>query len=81
MVGHDANAKDDQGEANEAFSPVIETLWQSDMEFQNCYSQDGNHEGVAKCIGDSEAKATLPVALHGGDVRNGGEVIVVKPVP
>ena len=80
-AGDDADAEDDERKADEALGPVIESFGQSHMQLQDSNTEGGDGEGMAECVGHPEAQAAPPVALDGGDVRDGGEVIVVEAVP
>ena len=42
--------------------------------------EDGDGEGVTEGVEEAEAHAFAPVALNAGDVRDGGEVVVVEAV-
>lgn len=78
--GNDANAEQDESEAYEPLAPVVKALGQAKVELEDGYAEDGDGEGVAEGVGDAEAQTAAPVALYGGDVRDGREVIVVEAV-
>ncbi len=53
---------------------------QAHVQLEHGDAERGYGEGVAEGIGHAQAQAAAPVALHGGNVGDGGEVIVVEAV-
>lgn len=76
--GDDANTEHDEGEADEALGPVIEALGQTHVQLKNGDAECGHGKSVAEGVGHAQAQAGAPVALHGCDVGDGGEVIVIE---
>ncbi len=76
--GNHADAEQDESETDEALAPVIKALGQAEVELKNGDAESCYGEGVAKGVGHAEAQSAAPIALHGGDVRDGGEVIVIE---
>jgi len=76
----DAYAEDDEGESDKAFGEVIEPLRQSKMKLKDGDAKRGHGKGVAKGVGHAQAETAAPVALHGGDVGDCRQVIVVEAV-
>ncbi len=78
--GDYADAKQDESEADEALAPVVQSLGQAEVELKNGDAEDGYGEGVTEGVGHAEAQSAAPIALHGGDIGDGGQVIVVEAV-
>ena len=74
------DAEQDESESDETLAPMVQTLRKAEIELEDCDTEDGHCEGMAEGVGHAEAQAAAPVALHGGDVRDSCEVIVVKAV-
>jgi len=79
-AGNDADAQNDEREADEALGNVVKVLRQAHVELEDGDAEGDDGESVAQGVGHPEAQATAPVALDGGDVRNGGKVVVVEAV-
>src|SRR5580698_4485634 len=78
--GDNADAEKDEREADEALGPVVEPLRQAHVQLEYGNAERGYSEGVAEGVRHAQAQAAAPVALHGGNVGDGGEVIVVEAV-
>ena len=76
--GDDASAEDDQRQADEFLSPVVNALGKPHVQLQDEHTQRDDGKGVSNGVGHAEANAALPTALHGGDVGNGSQMVVVE---
>ena len=76
----DADAQHDQREADQALGPVVQPLGQAHVHFKNGDAERGNCEGVTQGIGHAQPQSAAPVALYGGDVGDGGQMVVVEAV-
>jgi len=76
----DPDAENDQRDADQPFSPMVYTLGQGEVQLQDSDAERCHREGVAQGVGHPKTQATAPIALHGGDVGDGGKMIVVEAV-
>jgi len=76
----DTDAENDQCDADQPFSPMVNALGQAEVQLQDCDAERGHSEGVADGIGHPQSESAPPVALHCCDVGDGGKVIVVEAV-
>lgn len=72
------DAESDESGSDESLADGVHVLGEADVEEDDGGSEDGDGEGVAECIEEAEAHAFAPGALDGGDVGDGGEVVVVE---
>lgn len=79
-AGYDADSEHDEGEANEALGPVVESLRQAHMELKHGNPEGRHGERMAESVGCSQSKTAAPCSLNGGNVGDRGQVIVVKPM-
>ena len=76
----DVDGEGDEGGSDEALADGVQMLGQAEVEEDNGGSEDRDGEGVAEGVEEAEAHAFSPGALDGGDVGDGGEVVVVEAV-
>lgn len=76
----DVDGEGDEGGSDEPLADGVHVLGQAEVEEDDGGSEDGYGEGVAECVEEAEAHAFSPGALDGGDVRDGGEVVVIEAV-
>ena len=81
MPGHHPDAQHDQREADQPLRPVIQTLRQSHVQLQHRHAQHHHRECVTERVRHPQPQSAAPVLLHGGDIRDGGQMIVVEAVP
>ena len=75
---HHANAQDDEGEADQPLGPVIQALRKAHVQLQDGNAQRGHREGVAEGVGHAQAQSATPVALHGSDVGDGRQMVIIE---
>ena len=71
----------DESDADETLRPCIKSCGQRQVEHDDSSAKGDHSERVAQGVGEAKAHAFAPGALDGGDIRDGGKVIVVKAVP
>ncbi len=74
----DVDREEDEGGADEALADGIEAGRNGEVKGDDTDAERGDGEGVAEGVEQAEAHAFAPVALNAGDVRDGGEVVVVE---
>lgn len=74
----DVDTESDECGADESLADGVHVLGEADVEEDDGGSEDGDGEGVAEGVEEAEAHAFAPSTLDGGDVGDGGEVVVVE---
>lgn len=74
----DADAEQDKGEADEPLGPVVDAFGQTHVQLQDSHAQRGHGEGVAQSVRHAQTEAAAPAALHGSNVADGRQMVVVE---
>ena len=79
-AGYHPDAQHDKRQADQSLRPVIQTFRQSQVHLQHCDAKRHHCEGMAQRIGHPKPQPAAPVFLYSCDIRNSGQMIVVKAV-
>jgi hypothetical protein len=76
----DVDGKDNESSADEAFADGVHVVRKGEVKENDGGAKESDGEGVAEGVEEAETHSFPPGALDAGDVRDGGEVVIVKAV-
>jgi hypothetical protein len=80
QAGDHADAQRNKRDTDQSLRPGVELIWQGDVQHDHCRAQRNNRQSVAESVGHSQPHAFLPRGLHGCNVGDCREMVVVKPM-
>src|SRR5207248_1022649 len=69
-----------QGGSDESFGPLVQTWGKRQAAKDHGAAQESDGHGMSQRIQQAQAHGARSSGFHAGNVRDGGNVIVVKPV-